>query len=92
MFVFYQINAKILYYMVNHSSVDYVIRLFQTKYTKLDMGGSMRQAFIEILSNYSYSENILFSAHELTKDIYMDELVRYRIVLFQTKERMVACL
>ena len=76
MFVFYEINAKILYYMVNHSSVDYVISLFQTKYTKLDMGGSMRKAFIEILSNYSYGENILFSAHELTKDIYMDELIR----------------
>lgn len=55
MFVFYEINAKILYFMVNHSTVDYVIRLFQDKYNKLDMGGSMKQAFIEILSNYSYS-------------------------------------
>jgi hypothetical protein len=42
MIVFYRIIAKILYYMVNHSSIDYIIHLFQTKYNKLDMGGNMK--------------------------------------------------
>lgn len=65
--LFYEMNAKIMYEMMRHCNVEHSVWLIQNKYKSLDMGGSMKTAFIETLSNFSYSENILFSANSLTR-------------------------
>jgi len=56
-----------MYEMMRYCNVEHSVWLIQNKYRSLDMGGSMKTAFIETLSNFSYSENILFSANSLTR-------------------------
>lgn len=72
--VFYEINAKILNFMARYCSIDYLAELFETRYNGLDMGGSMKKSFIDMLNNFSYSENILFSARTLNRDMYWQSL------------------
>ena len=72
--IFYEINAKILNYMARYCTIDYLVLLLEDKYNGLDMGGSMKKTFIDMLNNFSYSENILFSARTLNRDTYWNTL------------------
>lgn len=60
--------------MARYCSIDYLAELFETRYNGLDMGGSMKKSFIDMLNNFSYSENILFSARTLNRDMYWNAL------------------
>lgn len=60
--------------MARYCSIDYLVELLDARYTGLDMGGSMKKSFIDMLNNFSYSENILFSARSLNRDSYWQSL------------------
>lgn len=45
--------------------MEHTIELLQTKYTKLEMGGKMTDAFKTIMNNLSHSINILYLASNL---------------------------
>jgi hypothetical protein len=60
--------------MARYCSINYLADLLQDRYNGLDMGGSMKKSFIDMLNNFSYSENILFSARSLNRDTYWQAL------------------
>jgi hypothetical protein len=41
--------------MMRYCNIEHSVWLIQHKYKSLDMGGNMKRAFIETLSNLSYS-------------------------------------
>ena len=41
--------------MARYCSIDYLAELLDARYNGLDMGGSMKKSFIDMLNNFSYS-------------------------------------
>ena len=65
-----------MYEMMCYCSIDHSMWLIN-KYATLDMGGSMKSAFTQTLSNLSYSESILFSASAIMKGKLADYETQY---------------
>ena len=41
--------------MARYCSIHYLVELLDARYNGLDMGGSMKKTFIDMLNNFSYS-------------------------------------
>jgi hypothetical protein len=59
-------------HLAANCSTDLIIELLQNKYSFLSMGGNMKNAFINKLSNLSHSININYIAKQLV-EIYFQQ-------------------
>ena len=65
--------------LATNCTIENTIKLLQTKYNNLNMGGKMTKAFINILSDLSHTINILYLSTNLVqgalrKELYKDYL------------------